>query len=81
MKNSTQLRRETNLQVKLYKTHHARTTFASSEVEKVHAAVTSQNVQNTPFADHFGASARRCGEKHISKSKSKMSAVGTQHKQ
>ena len=47
--------------------------------EKVHAAVArstfpSQNVQNTPFSDHFlkfrcRKSARRCGAKHISKSK------------
>ena len=34
----------------------------------------SQNVQNTPWSDHFwklrcGKSARRCGAKHISKSK------------
>ena len=34
----------------------------------------SQNVQSTPFSDHFwklrcGKSARRCGAKHISKSK------------
>ena len=47
--------------------------------EKVHAVVVrstfpSQNVQNTPFSDHFWKlrcrkSARRCGAKHISKSK------------
>ena len=45
--------------------------------EKLHAVVArgtfpSQNVQNTPFSDHFwklrcGKSARRCGAKHISK--------------
>ena len=66
-------------QVKMYKTHHCRTTFGSSDVEKVHAVVArstfrSQNVQNTPCADHFWRfrcrkSARRCGVKHISKSK------------
>ena len=54
-------------------------TFGSSDVEKVHAVVArstfpSQNVQNTPFSDHFWKfrcrkSARRCGAKHISKSK------------
>ena len=48
-------------------------------VKKVHAVVArstcrSQNVQNTPFSDHFWKlrcrkSARRCGAKHISKSK------------
>ena len=47
--------------------------------EKVHAVVArstfpSQNVQNTPMSDHFWKlrcrkSARRCGAKHISKSK------------
>ena len=47
--------------------------------EKLHAVVArstfrSQNVQNTPFSDHFWKwrcqkSARRCGAKHISKSK------------
>ena len=46
--------------------------------EKVHAVVArstfpSQNVQNTPWSDHFWKlrcrkSARRCGAKHISKS-------------
>ena len=49
------------------------------DVEKVHAVVArsafpSQNVQNTPGPDHFWKlrcrkSARRCGAKHISKSK------------
>ena len=53
--------------------------FGSWDVEKVHAVVArstfpSQNVQNTPFSDHFWKlrcrkSARRCGAKHISKSK------------
>ena len=60
-------------------THQSRTTFGSSDVEKVHAVVArstfpSQNVQNTPFSHHFWKlrcreSARRCGAKHISKSK------------
>ena len=66
-------------QVKMYKTHHVRTTFGSCDIEKVHAVVArstfaSQNVQNTPASDHFWKlrcrkSARRCGAKHISKSK------------
>ena len=57
----------------------SRTTFGSWDVEKVHALVArstfpSQNVQNTPFSDHFWKlrcrkSARRCGAKHILKSK------------
>ena len=47
-----------HFQVKMYKTHQVRTTFGSSDVEKVHAVVArstfpSQNVQNTPGSDHF----------------------------
>ena len=42
----------------MYKAHQLRTTFASSDVEKVHAVVArstfpSQNVQSTPASDHF----------------------------
>ena len=79
MKNCTRLSREAHFQVKMYKTHQVRTTFGSWDVEKVHAIVArstfrSQNVQSTPFSDHFWKlrcrkSARRCGAKHISKSK------------
>ena len=112
MKNCTPLWREAHFQVKMYKTHHSRTTSGSWDVEKVHAVVArstfwsqnvqntphhsrttfgswdvekvhavvarstfwSQNVQNTPFSDHFWKlrcrkSARRCGAKHILKSK------------
>ena len=78
-KKCTPLWREAHFQVKMYKTHQVRTTFGSWDVEKVHAVVArstfpSQNVQNTPFSDHFWKlrcrkSARRCGAKHISKSK------------
>ena len=78
-KKCTPLWREAHFQVKMYKTHHCRTTFGSSGVEKVHAVVArstfpSQNVQNTPLSDHFWKfrcrkGARRCGAKHISKSK------------
>ena len=63
----------------MYKTHQLRTTFGSCDVEKVHAVVArsrfrSQNAQSTPAPDHFWKlrcrkSARRCGAKHISKSK------------
>ena len=80
MKNCTPLWREAHFEVKMYKTHHSRTTFGSWDVEKVPAVVArstfpSQNVQNTRGADHFWQlrcrkSARRnCGAKHISKSK------------
>ena len=77
--NCTPLWREAHLQVKMYKTPGSRTTFGSWDVEKVHAVVArstfrSQNVQNTPCSDHFWKlkcrkSARRCGAKHMSKSK------------
>ena len=79
MKNCTPLWREAHFQVKMYKTPQLRTTFGSWDVEKVHAVVArstfaSQNVQNTAGSDHFWKlrcrkSARRCGVKHISKSK------------
>ena len=75
----TPLCREAHFQVKMYKAPHVRATFGGSDVEKVHAVVArstfrSQNVQNTPFLDHFWKlrcrkSARRCATKHISKSK------------
>ena len=79
MKNCTPLWREAHFQVKMYKTHHVRTTFGSWDVAKAHAVVArstfpSQNAQSTPRSDHFWKlrcwkSARRCGAKHISKSK------------
>ena len=79
MKNCTPLWREAHFEVKMYKTPQLRTTFGSWDVEKVHAVVArstfpSQNVQNTSAPDHFWKlrcrkSARRCGAKHISKSK------------
>ena len=79
MKSCTPLWREAHFEVKMYKAHHCRTTFGSCDVEKVHVVVArstfrSQNVQNTPLSDHFWKlrcrkSARRCGAKHISKSK------------
>ena len=79
LKKCTLLWREAHFEVKMYKTHHSRTTFGSWDVEKVHAVVAwstfwSQNVQNTPFSDHFRKlrcrkSARCCGAKHILKSK------------
>ena len=78
-KKCTPLWREAHFEVKMYKAHHSRTTFGSSDVEKVHAVVArstfpSQNVQSTTCSRHFWRfgcwkSARRCGAKHISKSK------------
>ena len=57
-KKCTPLWREAHFEVKMYKTHHARATFGSSDVEKVHAVVARstfriQNVQNTSAPDHF----------------------------
>ena len=79
-KKCTPVWREAHFEVKTYKTHHCRTTFGSCDVEKVHAVVArstfpSEKVQNTSVSDHFWKlrcrkSARRCGAKHISKSKS-----------
>ena len=88
MKICTPLWREAHFEVKMYKAHHCRTTIGSCDVEKVHAVVArstfwSQNVQNTPFSDHFWKlrcwkSARRCGAKHILKSKcTKHTILGT----
>ena len=79
MKSCTPLWREAHFQVKMYKTHQVRTTLEVEMSKKVHAVVArstfpSQNVQNTPFSDHFWKlrcrkSVRRCGAKHILKSK------------
>ena len=57
-KKCTPLWREAHLKVKMYKTHHARTTLGGSDVEKVHAVVVrstfrSQNVESTRDSDHF----------------------------
>ena len=57
-KKCTPLWCKAHFEVKMYKAHHARTTFGSWDVEKVHAVVVrstfrSQNVQNTPCSDHF----------------------------
>ena len=78
-KKCTPLWRVAHFEVKMYKTHQVRTTFGSCDVEKVHAVVArstfpSQNVQSTTCSRHFWRfgcwkSARRCGAKHISKSK------------
>ena len=38
-KKCTPLWREAHFEVKMYKTHHSRTTFGGSDVEKVHAVV------------------------------------------
>ena len=78
-KKCTPLWREARAHVKMYKTHHSPTTFGSWDVEKVHAIVArstlpGQNVQSTPFSDHFWKlrsrkSACPRGAKNISKAK------------
>ena len=89
-KKCTPLWHEAHLQVKMYKTLGVRTTFGGSDVEKVHAVVAgrtfrSQNVQNTRGSDHFWRfrcrkSVRRCGTKHISKSKCEIKNIrGSDH--
>ena len=46
---------EARFQVKMYKTRQVRTTFGSSDVEKVRAVLarSNQNVQSTRGSDHF----------------------------
>ena len=57
-KKCTPLWREAHLEIKMYKTHHVRTTFGSQDGEKVQAVVArstfpSENVQNTWGSDRF----------------------------
>ena len=82
MNNCTPLWREAHFQVKIYKTHHSRTTFGSWDVEKVHAVLREAHFEVKMYKTHqlrttFGswdvekvhAVIRRCGAKHIWKSK------------
>ena len=53
----TALWREAHLEVKMYKAHHAGTTFGSRGVEKMHAVVArstfkTENIKNTRGSDH-----------------------------
>ena len=78
-KNGTRLWHEAHLQVKIYKIPQSRSNFGSSDVQKPHATVAqsafiNQNAWNTICLDHFlkvrcSKIARRCGAKHICKSK------------
>jgi len=57
-KKCTPLWREAHFQVKMCKTHHVRTIFGSSDVEKVHAIVArstfrSQKCKNLTGTEHF----------------------------
>ena len=78
-KNGTPLWREAHFQVKLCKKLQYGSNFGSFDPAKLQAAVArstfaSQNAQNTTIAGQFwkfpsGKIARRCGAKHICKSK------------
>ena len=78
-KNGRLLWREAYLQVKMHKTPQRQTNFCCSNVQKWHAAAArstfaSQNVQNILGPEQlsffrFPKMARRCGAKHICKSK------------
>ena len=77
IKNCTPLWRKAHFEVKMHKTWGAWSTFGSSDVEKLHAAVAkstfwSQNVQNMTCLDHFcmfwcWKNARACDERHVQK--------------
>ena len=79
MKKCTPLGREAHVEVKMYKKPQLRSPSKSCDVEKVHAVVArstfaSEKAKNTSRSEHFWKlrcrkSARRCGVKHISKSK------------
>ena len=79
-KKCTPLWREAHFQVKMQRKHTNVGPLLEVEMSKKNAVVVarstfpSQNVQNTSVSDHFWKlrcrkSARRCGAKHISKSK------------
>ena len=87
-KNCTPLWREAHFQVKMYKTPQLRSTFATSSVEAFNPAVArstfaSENVKRLTVLEHFlkfrrRKIARRCGEKHVCKSKcTKYQCFGT----
>ena len=52
MKNCTPLQREAHFQVKMYKKHHAQTTFWHSDVEKVRAVVARSTFQVKMYKAH-----------------------------
>ena len=91
MKSCRMLWREAHFQVKMRKTHQRRITFKSCDVTKVYAVVArstfgSQKCEKLTGSEHFWKlrchkSARRCGAKHISKSKwAKHTNVGSPSK-
>ena len=72
IKNCTPLWRKTHFEVKMLKNWRSRSTFWSSDVEKLYAAVAkntfwSESVQNTSVSEHFLKFRCRKSEKHIGK--------------
>ena len=75
IKNCTPLWRKAHFEVKMLKNWRSRSTFWSSDVEKMHAAVAkstfgNENVKKLRVREHFltfwcRKVVRRCGEKHI----------------
>ena len=53
-KKCTPLWREAHFEVKMYKTHHARTTFGGSDVEKVHAVVARSTCPSQKCKKNWG---------------------------
>ena len=51
-KKCTPLWREAHFEVKMYKTHHSRTTFGGSDVAKVHAVVARSTFPNRMYKTH-----------------------------
>ena len=78
-KNGTPLWQKAHLEVKMLKNWRCRSTFWSSDVQKWHAAVAkstfgSENAKKLTVSEHFlkfrcPKMARRCGAKHVFKSK------------
>ena len=81
IKNCTPLWREAHFQVKMYKTRRVRSTFWSSDVEKLHAAMArstfpSENVQNTSGPDMSGPPFEKL---HAAVARSTFSSENVQH--
>jgi len=78
MINCTPLWREAHFQVKMYKKPQRRTTFGNWDVEKVHAVV-ARSTFGRLLEVECPQSARRCGAKHMSKSKCTQSTPFSDH--
>ena len=78
-KNGRSLWCEAYFQIKKYKAHHGRSTFGGWGVEKwqvtvVRSICSNQEIQSTPWSEHFwrlgrGKMAGHCGAKHMFKSR------------